>query len=217
MPSLTHSSIGGPPPIDPELPFGGDGDGDGANKGPQDGSTRGASMTAMVVTMCASVMTFGAFLSAMVIRRGLAHDWHKLPVPTLLWYNTAALILSSVVLDLARRYLRKNRRDLFNPLWTAGAVLGTLFLIGQFIAWEQLASRGFYLAGNPASAFFYVMTWAHAAHVIGALLAVYYVEFLAFKYELGLRGRIWVSASCVFWHFLDILWIGIMFLFVYWA
>ena len=28
---------------------------------------------------------------------------------------------------------------------------------------------------NPASAFFYILTWAHAAHVIGALAALYYV------------------------------------------
>lgn len=217
MPSLTHSNIGGTPPIDPELPFGGRGDGDSGRGSPNDGSTRAASMTAMVVVMCASVMTFGALLSAMVIRRGLSHDWHKLPLPKILWYNTVALILSSILLDLARRMLRKNKRRYFNPLWTAGTVFGTLFLVGQFVAWKQLAVGGFYLAGNPSSAFFYVMTWAHAAHVVGALLAVYYVEFLALKYELGTRGRTWVSASTLFWHFLDLMWLGILALFVFWA
>jgi len=167
--------------------------------------------------MCASVMTFGAFLSAMVIRRGLSNDWHKLPLPKVLWYNTAVLILSSVAIDLARRMLKRNHRSWFNPLWTVGALLGTLFLAGQFMAWHQLEARGFYLAGNPSSAFFHVMTWAHAAHVVGALLAVYYVEFLALRYELGTRGRSWVAATAIFWHFLDVLWLGIMALFVFWA
>lgn len=220
MPSLTQSNIGGPPPIDPLLPPRGSGDGgsgDGGGGSPNDGSTRAASMTAIAVVMCASVMTFGAFLSAMAIRRGLNNDWHKLPLPKILWYNTVALLLSSVLLDLARRKLRQNKRHLFNPLWTAGTVLGTLFLVGQFIAWDQLAGHGFYLAGNPSSAFFFVFTWAHAAHVVGALLAVYYVEFLGLKYELGTRGRTWVAASTLFWHFLDILWLGILALFVYWA
>lgn len=215
MPSLTQSNVGGLPPVLPEPPGGG-GDGDnGGNSGPE--NVRAASLTAIVVMMCASVMTFGAFLSAMVIRRGLNNDWHKLPLPTILWYNTLILLASSVTLDLARRSLRRNRRSWFNPLWTAGSVLGTLFLIGQFIAWNQLAARGFYMAGNPSSAFFYVMTWAHAAHVVGALLSVYYVEFLALKYELGTRGRNWVSATSVFWHFLDVLWLGILALFVFWA
>lgn len=184
---------------------------------PGEGSTRGASLTAMVVVMCASVMTFGALLSAMVIRRGLNNDWHKLPLPEILWWNTGILLLSSVAFDLARRMLRRNGRRYFNGLWTAGSVLGTLFVAGQFIAWNQLASQGFYVAGNPSSAFFHVMTWVHAAHVTGALLAVYYVQFLAMKYELGTRGRTWVSASTMFWHFLDVLWLCIMGLFVFWA
>lgn len=215
MPALTQQNIGGPPPVEPELPSGGGGDGDGGRG--SGGSTRGASLTGIIVVMCASVMTFGAFLSAMVIRRGLSNDWHRFPLPKILWYNTVVLLLSSVAIDVARRMLRKGKRNWFTPLWTLGSVLGTLFLIGQFIAWNQLAARGVYLVGNPSGAFFHVMTWAHAAHVVGALLAVYYVEFLALKYELGTRGRSWVSASSLFWHFLDVLWLGIMALFVFWA
>ncbi len=214
MPSLTHSNIGGPPPV--IHPPGGGGDGDnGGNSGPE--NARVASLTGVIVMMCASVMTFGAFLSAMVIRRGLSNDWHKLPIPKLLWYNTVVLLLSSIALDLARRMLRRHRREYFNPLWTAGCALGTIFLICQFVAWKQLEMRGFYMAGNPSGAFFYVMTWAHAAHVVGALLSVYYVEFLALKYELGTRGRNWVGATALFWHFLDVLWLGILALFVFWA
>ncbi|MCU1330514.1 MAG: cytochrome c oxidase, subunit [Bryobacterales bacterium] len=217
MPSLTQSNIGGPPPVHPELPpGGGGGDGDGG-RGSGGGSTRAASMTAIIVVMCASFMTFGAFLSAMVIRRGLSNDWHKFALPRILWYNTIVLILSSIAIEAARRMLKRGRRSYFTPLWTIATVLGTLFLIGQFTAWNQLAAQGVFLVGNPSSAFFHVMTWAHAAHVVGALLAVIYVEFLALKYELGTRGRTWVDASSLFWHFLDVLWLGIMALFVFWA
>src|SRR5690242_15767891 len=123
MPSLTHSNLGPPPVIDPPG-GGGGGDGDhGGNSGPE--NARVASLTGIIVTMCASAMTFGAFLSAMVIRRGLSNDWHKLPIPKILWYNTVVLLLSSVALDLARRMLRRNRRRYFNPLWTTGSALGT--------------------------------------------------------------------------------------------
>jgi cytochrome c oxidase subunit 3 len=216
MPSLTHSNIGGPPPVEPELPFGGGGDGDNG-RGSGGENTRAASMTAIVVVMCASFMTFGAFLSAMVIRRGLSNDWHKLALPQILWYNTALLIASSIAIEAARRLLKRGHRRYFNPLWTAGTILGALFLGGQFMAWNELAARGVYLVGNPSSAFFHVMTWAHAAHVVGALLAVSYVEFLALKYELGTRGRSWVDASSLFWHFLDFMWLAIMALFVFWA
>ena len=215
MPTLTQSNIGGPPPTFPDLPPGGGG---GDDRGrPDRGNSRQASITGIFVLMCASVMTFAALVSAMMVRRGLNNDWHKLPLPQILYWNTGILVLSSIALDVARRQLKRNKRQLFNWLWTAGTLMGAWFLVGQIIAWEQLASRGFFLQGNPSSAFFYVLTWAHAAHVVGALLAVAYVEFRALRFELGLNRRTWVDVSALFWHFLDVLWLGIMGLFVYWA
>lgn len=164
------------------------------------------------------MMTFAALVSAMVVRRGLNDsDWNRLPLPSILWWNTGLLLVSSVVIDLARRQLKRNRRVLFNKLWTVGVALGTLFLIGQVIAWRQIDQAGFLMARNLGTAFFYVLTWTHAAHVVGALLAVWYVEYRALRYELGTSGRTWVVVSAVFWHFLDVLWLCIMALFVFWA
>ena len=215
MATLTQSGIGAPPPTNPDLPNGGGGGDDSGRN--ERGSSRTASITGIVVLMCASLMTFGAMVSAMVVRRSLNNDWHTFPLPHILWWNTGVLLLSSFVIDTARRLLRRNKRAYFNGLWTAGVVLGAFFLIGQITAWRQLESKGFYLAGNPSSAFFYVLTWAHAAHVVGALAAVGYVEFRALRYQLGPARRTWVDVSAIFWHFLDVLWLGIMGLFVYWA
>jgi cytochrome c oxidase subunit 3 len=213
--TLTQSNIGGPPPVDRDRPTGGGG-GD-ENRRPGQGNARNASITGILVLMCASLMTFAAMVSAMVVRRGLNNDWRELPLPAILYWNTGVLVLSSIVIDVARRLLRRNKRRYFNALWTFGTILGAWFLLGQIIAWRQLEAGGFFLQGNPSSAFFYVLTWAHAAHVIGALGAVGYVEFRALRYELGPNRRTWVDVSALFWHFLDILWLGIMGLFVYWA
>jgi cytochrome c oxidase subunit III len=216
MPALTQSNIGGPPPTIPDFPAGGGGGGDDHGR-PERGNSRQASITGILVMMCASAMSFAALVSAMVIRRGLNDDWRQLPLPHILWLNTGVLILSSIALDVARRLLHRHRRELFNWLWSGGTLLGTCFLGGQILAWRQLAARGFFLQGNPSSAFFYVLTWAHAAHVVGALLAVMYVEFRALRFELGPGRRTWVEVSAIFWHFLDVLWLGIMGLFVFWA
>jgi cytochrome c oxidase subunit III len=213
--TLTQSNFGGPPPTLPDLPPGGGG-GDDRDR-PERGGSRQASITGIIVLMCASMMTFAAFVSAMVVRRGLNNDWGRIGLPHILWWNTAVLILSSVAIDLGRRLLRRGKRVWFNWLWSAGTLLGAGFLAGQVVAWKQLAQRGFYLSGHPSSAFFYVMTWAHAAHVVGALLVVGYVEFRALRYELGPGRRTMVDVSAIFWHFLDVLWLGIMGLFVFWA
>jgi cytochrome c oxidase subunit III len=208
----THG--GPPPPILPDLPPGGGG---GDSDRPERGSSRSASITGIIVLMCASTMTFAAMVSAMVVRRGLNNDWNTIGLPRILWWNTAALILSSIAIDVARRRLRRGNRVLFNWLWSLGAVLGSLFLVGQVMAWRELEARGFYVSGHPSTAFFYVLTWAHAAHVVGALGAVLYVEYRALRYQLGPGRRTLVDVSALFWHFLDVLWLGIIGLFAFWA
>ncbi|MES1261273.1 MAG: cytochrome c oxidase subunit 3 [Acidobacteriota bacterium] len=213
----TLISDGAPPPFFPEPPTGGGGDDSDRNR-PGRGNARSAAVIGIVVLMCASVMTFSALLSAMVVRRGLnGSDWHRITLPPILWWNTGILLLSSVAIDTARRLLRRHKRRAFNYLWTAGTAMGVMFLIGQLIAWEQLAAHGFTLTGNQHSAFFYVLTWAHAAHVVGALIGVGYVEYRALLYKLGPAGRTWVDVSAIFWHFLDVLWLALMAVFVFWA
>src|SRR5713101_538680 len=50
-------------------------------------------------------MLFIGFTSAYIVRR-TAVDWRALPAPALLWWNTAALLLSSVTLERARQRRR---------------------------------------------------------------------------------------------------------------
>jgi cytochrome c oxidase subunit 3 len=207
----TGSGHGGPPPTEFD-DFHGGGGGD-----PEDrGASRRNSLTGIVVLMCASVMTFSAFLSAVIVRRGLGTDWRHVPLPRVFWFNTGILMLSSVMLDLARRQLRKNNRVAFNWLWLSGTLLGAGFLVGQVIGWEELVSRGFYIQGNISSSFFYILTWAHATHAIGGLAALLYVAIQAFRFRLGPAKRTAVSVSVVFWHFLAVLWLALMALFLAW-
>ena len=212
----TQSNLGGPPPIVPDLPTGGGGD-DRDRKGPAPGSSRQTSITGIIVLMCASIMTFASLVSAMVVRRGLSNDWGQIGLPHILYWNTGLLLISSIAIDKGRRLLNQNKRVAFNWVWSAGTALGIAFLAGQFVAWNQLEGRGFYLTGRPSASFFFVLTWAHAAHVIGALGAVIYVEYRALRFELGPSRRTLVTVSAIFWHFLDVLWLFIMALFLFWA
>ncbi len=46
------------------------------------------------------------------------------------------------------------------------------FVIGQLLVWRELNALGYYLASNPANAFFYLMTGLHGLHVLGGLIAL---------------------------------------------
>lgn len=211
MQAETGSGHGGPPPTEFD-DFHGGGGGD-----PEDrGASRRNSLTGIVVLMCASVMTFSAFLSAVIVRRGLGTDWRHLPLPQIFWWNTGVLLLSSIALDTARRRLRHGNRVAFNWWWLAATLLGFGFLAGQIVGWEELVAQGFHLRGNISSSFFYILTWAHASHAIAGLIALVYVSIQAFRYQMGPAKRTVVSVSVVFWHFLDVLWLALMALFLAW-
>jgi cytochrome c oxidase subunit III len=114
---------------------------------------------------------------------------------------------------MARRQLKRRNRVAFNGWWTAATALGILFLIGQTVAWQQLASEGLYISSTPSVSFFYMLTATHAAHVIGALAALIYVDVQAVRFRLGPAKRTGIDVSAVFWHFLDLMWLGLMLLF----
>jgi cytochrome c oxidase subunit 3 len=218
MPTLTEKpSLGAPPPIVPLPPRGGDGSTGG--NGPDPSYSGTTARIAVYIGMCASTMTFAALLSAMVVRRGLAtnNDWHRLSVPPLLWWNTVALLLSSLAIDLARRALLAGLRPRFRALWLTGTALGTWFLIGQSINWKFLNDHGYYIQHNPASAFFFVLTWAHAAHVVGALAVLYFVAGRTLFFPFIPLNRNVMEVGAIFWHFLDVMWLLLMAVFVFWS
>jgi cytochrome c oxidase subunit 3 len=174
-------------------------------------------MTGLFVLLAATTMAFAAFTSAYVVRRGMSNDWIAFPLPRILWLTSAILIVSSVLLELARRSLKGGRRTAFNRYWTAGTSLGILFLLGQGLAWRELASAGIFVATNPSSSFFYLLTAAHGLHILGGLTALVYVDVEALRLKLGPGKRTAVDVSAVFWHFVDGLWIYLMALFLVWG
>jgi cytochrome c oxidase subunit III len=207
--SLTRDVIKGPPPPVEN------GWGDDGSEGW--GASRRASFTGLLVLLAASVMVFSAFTSAFIVRRGLSDDWASMRKPSILWFNTAVLLTSSGVLEIARRALKAHNRERFNTWWTVGAGLGLLFLAGQAWAWHELKEAGIYVASNPSSSFFYVLTATHAAHLIGGVSALLYVAVQAWRLRLGPAKRTAIDVSAVFWHFLDGMWIYLMVLFYVWG
>jgi cytochrome c oxidase subunit 3 len=191
------------------------GDGGGGSDGR--GADRRASFTGLFVLLAASTMVFAAFTSAFVVRRGLSDDWTSMHKPPVLWVNTAVLLASSVVLDLSRRSLKAHDRSQFNLWWTVATGLGILFLLGQAFAWYELKQAGVYVATNPSSSFFYVLTASHAFHLLGGVLALVYVDVQALRLRLGPAKRTAIDITAIFWHFLDGLWLYLMVLFYVWG
>lgn len=162
------------------------------------------------------LMLFVAFSSAYIYRQGLSFDWQPLRPLPILWFNTAFILLSSVTFEFSRRALKGDRSTSFDRWLILTALLGMTFLIGQFVAWKQLAARGIFLSTHPHSSFFYVLTGAHALHLSGGLVALLFVMAGAFRHRYNATRHIAVDLTAIYWHFMDGLWIYLFMLLFMW-
>ncbi|MGH9659100.1 MAG: cytochrome c oxidase subunit 3 [Bryobacteraceae bacterium] len=188
----------------------------GRGGGPAPGTVRRTYRTGMVLALFGISMLFIAFTSAYVVRSGLGNDWQPIELPFLLWWNAGVLLASSLTIELTRSALNQGLRAQCNRWLGITAALGLAFLVGQLAAWRQLAGHGIFLATNPSSSFFYLLTGTHAVHLFGGLLALLYIVWEAWRYRLGPAKRTLVEVTAMYWHFMDGLWIYILLLLWYW-
>lgn len=162
----------------------------------------------LLAFLASVTMLFLGFTSAYILRRASA-DWRPLAAPSLLWVNTAVLLASSGALETARRCLRG--WDLAGcARWTwATGLLGALFVAGQLGAWRQLAGQGVYLASNPSSSFFYVLSGLHALHLTGGI--AWFARIALRLRRLALApGEDGLGPFALYWHFLAGLWLYLL-------
>jgi cytochrome c oxidase subunit 3 len=215
-----------PPKIDSGRPPGHAVSGNGGRRNwiPAEGNLRAledhssaASRTGIWVGLAGITMTFAAFTSALIVRQGSAMDWRHFALPRVLYLNTALLFASSFTLEVARRRVAAFARGAEHRAkaalgWlylTLG--LGVMFVGGQYVAWLQLKAEGLYLATNPSSSFFYVLTAAHVLHVLGGLGGLTLVITRLSRKVPTLR-RSTLDTASYYWHFMDILWLYLLWL-----
>jgi cytochrome c oxidase subunit 3 len=198
------------------------GNGGSGNSGPVNGNLRAVqeyapapSSTGIWVLLAAIGMMFAALTSALIVRQGGASDWHHLALPRILFPNTLVLLASGVTLEFARRriaaFMAGPRLLGEKPaLWLYVTMfLGLVFVAGQYVAWLQLRAEGLYLATNPNSSFFYLLTAIHALHVMGGMVGLTYV--MVKLNRLTLR-RTTLASFSHYWHFMGILWVYLLIL-----
>src|ERR1700719_3436223 len=150
-----------PPKIEERRP-GVSGNGGWRNLVPADGDPRVVqdyspppASTGIWVVVYAVSMTFAALTSALIVRKGSSLDWQSFSLPGMLYLNTVLLLGSSVTLEIARRRVATFMGGAAVPgespaRWLyVTLMLGVLFVAGQYVAWSQLRTGGFYLATNP--------------------------------------------------------------------
>lgn len=159
----------------------------------------------------AIVMFFAGLTSAYIVRKAEG-NWLEFILPEWFLYSTIIIVLSSVLLIVAKSHLKKDKP--VTLLILATLLLGVLFSYFQFRGWQNLTTQGIFLTGegsNVAGSFLYVITLAHLVHLLGGLIALVVTLINAREGKYTSNNYLGFELTSNYWHFLGLLWVYLFF------
>jgi len=156
--------------------------------------------------IAASIMLFAAFTSAYIVR-STSGEWLQFSIPTVMWFGTAALLISSGTIQLALNSIKSGKTHLFRNSLLVTVLFSGLFIAGQFAGWSHLRESGLYVDASASSAFFYILTVTHFIHITGGIIALGFVTVKGLQGRYSQNNYLGVELCTTYWHFLDALWI----------
>ncbi len=158
---------------------------------------------------CASLLMMFASLTSAYIVRQSAGNWLEFRLPEVFKISTFVILLSSVALHASYIAFKKEKKSLYQGLLVVTFLLGMLFFVFQYQGWLALTDNGVPFTLNPSGDFVYVISWFHAAHVIGgiAVLAVAMIHAFGLRFRVTQKRKLRFELTLTYWHFVDLLWV----------
>jgi cytochrome o ubiquinol oxidase subunit III len=128
--------------------------------------------------------------------------------------NTTMLLLSSITYGFAVLEMQKNRTQSMLMWLLVTMVFGGAFLGIELYEFHHMIAEG---AGPQRSAFlsaFFTLVGTHGLHVTFGIIWMITLVVQVLKFGLNEANKRRLLCLSMFWHFLDVVWIGV-FTFVY--
>ncbi len=117
------------------------------------------------------------------------------------------LLLSSLTMVLALASIQRGEERRMRVWLSATALLGCVFLGGQFYEFSSFYRDGLTLSSNLFGSTFFTLTGFHGTHVF---IGVFWLASLvthSFRGRLHREHSLLVEIAGLYWHFVDIVWI----------
>ena len=114
----------------------------------------------MWVAMGSIVMAFAGLTSAYIVKKNQS-SWLEFDLPIVFWYSTVVILVSSLTMHLATKAFKAREMGRYRTLITVTAALGLLFIILQYMGFNDLEARSIALVGpksNSAASFLFVIS-----------------------------------------------------------
>jgi cytochrome c oxidase subunit 3 len=173
--------------------------------------------TMMWVAMISMFMMFAGLTSAYIVSKSRP-DWiSDFKLPNAFLISTVIIITSSILFHLAVKAIKNNDRAKTTLLLWLTFALGVLFVIFQFIGFDQIIKSGYFFTGAESTvttSFVYITVILHIVHLFAGLISLSVVIYNHYKQKYNAAQPLGIELSAMFWHFLDFLWLY-LFLFLY--
>jgi cytochrome c oxidase subunit III len=182
-----------------------------------------ATSVGTIVWLGSEVMFFaGLFAMYFSLRAGApdlwANDTQVLNIPFAL-INTLILVSSSFTAQFgvfAAERMQPKRTGASPAKWGMVEwffltyILGALFVAGQIWEYAMLFSEGITINSNSYGSAFFITTGFHGLHVVGGLIAFLLIIGRAYAAtNFGHREATSAIVVSYYWHFVDVVWIGL--------
>ncbi len=163
----------------------------------------------VIVFLASDIMLFAPFFAAYFLLRATNTPWPtpgvELALPRAA-AATAVLITSSFTLIASDRALARADRRAMRHWLTATILLGAVFLTNQIAEYVTLSFRA---GDHPYGSIYWGLTGLHAAHVTAGLCVLGLLYIRAARTRSIDEIHPWASGISMFWHLVDIVWIGV--------
>lgn len=166
------------------------------------------------VAIASIIMMFAGLTSAYVVKRSLA-NWVEVETPSAFWYSTVVILASSVTMQMALRAFKQRHMQQYRSLIGITLLLGTVFLILQWIGFSWMWENGVRWSGAGAGQFLYIIAGLHGLHILGGVIALLVIFFKAYFGRTKSYSPVPVEVMSTYWHFVDALWLYLLVFFVW--
>jgi len=160
------------------------------------------------------VMSFAGLTSAFIVSSS-REDWlANFTLPSAFTYSTLIIVLSSLLLFLAKQDFKKNQSAITTSLLIGAFVLGIAFIYSQIQGFNQIIASGYNFTGptsNITMSYIYVIAVVHILHVLAGITCLFVVIINQLNKKYSNENRLGFDLASNFWHFVDILWVYLFF------
>jgi cytochrome c oxidase subunit 3/cytochrome o ubiquinol oxidase subunit 3 len=174
----------------------------------------------MWIFLASDCMFFGSLIATYLIYRGRAEELFLSgqgsgPLPNEILdipytsISAFVLLMSSLTMVLALAAVQKGDPR-GTRLWLlCTALLGSIFLGGQYFEFTEFKHEGLGLTTNMFGSTFFTLTGFHGFHVTLGVIMLLSLVVLSMRGGVTKRDAINVEIIGLYWHFVDIVWIVI--------